>query len=55
VVQSHAVIVVHLSYLLDMFLFTSCIYAWFGFVLCIILFSLVSVPLTRVDNLSYAS
>ena len=53
VVQSHAVIVVHLSYLLDMFLFTSCIYAWFGFVLCIILFSLVSVPLTWVDSLSY--
>jgi hypothetical protein len=53
VVQSHTVDIVHLSYSLDKFLFTSCIYAWFGFVLCIILFSLVSVPLTWVDNLSY--
>ena len=53
VVQSHTVVIVHLSYLLDLFLFTSCIYAWFGFVLCIILFSLVSIPPTWVDNLSY--
>ena len=44
--QSHTVVIVDLSYLLDLFLFTSCIYAWFGFVLCIILFSLVSIPPT---------
>jgi hypothetical protein len=33
--------------------FTSCIYAWFGFVLCIKMFSLVSIPPTWVGNLSY--
>jgi hypothetical protein len=53
VVQSYTVVIVHLRNRLDMFLFTSCIYAWCGFVLCIILFSLVSIPMTRVDNLSY--
>jgi hypothetical protein len=34
VVQSHTVVIVHLNYLLDLFLFTSCIYAWFGFLCC---------------------
>jgi hypothetical protein len=32
--------------------FTSFIYAWFGYLLCILLFILVSIPSTRVDNLS---